>query len=165
MFKALKFVASFAILSVAAYFFISLFFPLKLVAAEAGSFFLTALGKPSYAETGLGLNPVIVSSDFSAEIVDLCSGAIETAVLFGIIFASEDRRLYDRARGFAAGAVALAVFNAARISLTLALYSPSFPTASAVLHDVLFRASIVVFVAAYYAIWYYWGELAGKVAG
>ncbi|OIO24931.1 hypothetical protein AUJ14_05330 [Candidatus Micrarchaeota archaeon CG1_02_55_22] len=88
---------------------------------------------------------------FDAEINSLCGGAIELAVLLGLVAASRDRSLPKRLVGIIAGVVAVLIFNPIRIALTLSLYgSPSFVLA----HDVLFRISIVAIVLGVYAAWY-----------
>lgn len=128
---------------------------LKSAAAKLSAETLSLAGRPAQA-IGASPNPIVQGDGFEAEINYYCSGALEIAVMFGAIFASQDRTLKRRAIGFAAGAVAAIAFNALRISATLYVFSYSAPMISAAFHDVLFRASIVAFVATYYAIWYYW---------
>ena len=89
---------------------------------------------------------------FEAEINDLCAGAIELAVLFGIVMASRDKTVKQRTLGVAGGFVAFLVFNPLRIAVTLsAVGSWALP----LLHDVLFRISLLIIIVGYYAIWYY----------
>ncbi len=159
VFKGLKFVCISAVLALSALAVLSDNYALKSVAAGGSAAVLSGLGKLSQAAYPAP-NPLIVFPGFTAEIVDYCSGAVEIAILFGIIFASEDRSVKARLLGFLAGVVLILSFNILRISTTLFFYSPSTPVISAIFHDLLFRASLVVFVATYYAVWYFWGNSA-----
>jgi exosortase/archaeosortase family protein len=153
-FKALKFVALFLILFIPAAYVLSASYPLKMLAARSAATVLSALGRPATAIDSQP-NTSVISSNVTAEIIDYCSGGLEIAVLLGIIFASTDRSLRDRLAGFLAGSLIALAFNAIRIAATIFVYSDSAPFISAVFHDLLFRASIVIFVATYYALWYY----------
>ena len=128
---------------------------LKSLAAASSSFLLGFSGRVTAVDYSLS-DPAIYFGNSVAKIADYCGAGIEVAVLFGIIFASEDRTIKRRAIGFAAGTLLILVFNAVRIYLVLYFFSSSAPMTSAILHDVLFRASLVVFLATYYAVWYYW---------
>ena len=156
VFKGLKFVCISAVLALSAFAVLSENYGLKSVAAGGSAAVLSGLGKFSQA-TYSAPNPLMVFPDFTAEIVDYCSGAVEIAILFGIILASDDRSIKTRLLGFFVGVLFVLTFNILRISTTLFFYSPSTPVISAIFHDLLFRASLVVFVATYYAVWYFWG--------
>ena|GEM_PF-2300175 len=90
---------------------------------------------------------------FDAEIAGLCSGALELAVLAGMIAATRDKPLKERLKGIVAGGIAILVFNPLRIAATL-LFSGS--PALALVHDVLFRLSLVIVLVTFYATWYFW---------
>ncbi len=86
---------------------------------------------------------------YLVQINDLCAAKIELAVLFGIIFASTDRSLRQRAHGFIAGTFLALLFNPVRISLSIIFFNP-------LIHDILFRATLVLVIVSYYALWYAW---------
>ena len=155
VFKALKFLGWFCLLTGAAYLLLGSSHELKSLAAASSSFLLGFSGRDAVVDYSLS-DPVISFDAGNAYIADYCGAGIEIAVLFGIIFASEDRTLRRRAIGFAAGTLLILLFNAIRIFLVLYFFSSSAPMMSTILHDVLFRASLVVFLATYYAVWYYW---------
>jgi exosortase/archaeosortase family protein len=155
VFKALKFLGWFAVLSLTAYLLLGSSHQLKEIAAGSSALLLDVSGKQATVDYAFS-DPVIYLDGVSARIADYCSAGIEVAVLFGIVFASEDRTFKRRLAGFAAGTLLILVFNAIRIFLVLYFFSSSSPTISSILHDVLFRASIVVFLATFYAVWYYW---------
>ena len=155
VFKALKFLVWFAVLAGAAYLLLSSSHGLKSLAAGSSAFLLGLSGRSATVDYSLS-DPVVSFDGGNAHIADYCGAGIEIAVLFGIIFASEDRTLRRRAMGFAAGTLLILAFNAIRIYLVLYFFSSSAPMMSSILHDVLFRASLVVFLATYYAVWYYW---------
>lgn len=89
---------------------------------------------------------------FEAEINDLCAGAIELAILFGIVMASRDKTIKQRLLGVLAGFAVFLIFNPLRIALTLsAVGSWALP----LLHDVLFRLSLLIAIVGFYAVWSY----------
>ena len=158
-FKALKFVLLCLVLAAALFYTLQYSGGTRVLqsaAASSSSMLMGWMGRESYVATDASGQPSIETSGFSAQITDYCAGAVELAFMFGIIFASDDRSMRMRLWGFSVGAALFLAFNAIRISVTLMAFSSSAPMFSLAVHDVLFRASIVVFVAAYYAVWYYW---------
>ena len=88
------------------------------------------------------------SNEWKVEINEACWGRLELAVLFAVIMASEDRSLQKRLRGSALGAaLATLAFNPLRITVSLV-------TLDELVHDVLFRASLLIAIVGYYAWWY-----------
>jgi len=130
---------------------------LKSFAAGSSALILNAAGKSAVVEYTFP-DPVIFLSGFSATVGEYCAAGIEIALLAGFVIASEDRSVRNRVYGVLFGTLFILLFNAIRIFIVLYFFSYSFPLASYILHDVLFRASIVVFLATYYAVWYYWDE-------
>ncbi len=95
---------------------------------------------------------IVRGNAFEAEINDLCAGAIELAILFGIVMASRDKTVRQRILGVLAGFAVFLVFNPLRIALTLsAVGSWVMP----LLHDVLFRLSLLIVIVGFYAVWSY----------
>lgn len=113
-------------------------------AAKASQAGLAAFGEQTtYSE---GAYPQLTSAKFNATINDVCSGGIELIVLFGIIFASIERPMRDRIKGFLMGVVVLVVFNIIRITATL-LFLSEF------LHSILFRITLILVIVGYYWYW------------
>lgn len=161
--KALEFLAVTAGVTIIVYAVLSL--PpfenaLGWLAAESSRAFLAAAGvNARVAWTAgsphlIGVNAGGVS--FDAELVELCWGKLELALLAGVIAASRDRSRRERVKGIAVGgAVMLFAFNPLRISVSL-LYVNAF------VHDVLFRIFLVATLVFYYALWYAWLSLPSK---
>jgi exosortase/archaeosortase family protein len=145
--EAARFVLVFALVAGAFYFLSEpLALGLRAFAASSSAFLLNLFGVPAsvYFDSG---EPFLRTPDLVAAIIELCSGRLELAVLLGVILASRDRSLRDRLAG-AAGAFAFVfVVNPARIALTVTNFSP-------LLHEVLFRLTILVLIVGYYALWY-----------
>jgi len=157
-FNVLKFVAFFAL----AFFFLQLLFslpvsPLPSIAALSSEFLFGLFGRSASIDFS-GAFPILSVSGISnpVELVSLCSGATELAAVLALVFASVDRTLKQRIFGALAGMLAIFVFNPIRIFLTLSFYNSSNPAASLFAHDVLFRASLLVLITVFYAVWYYW---------
>lgn len=150
---ALKFVALFAVLTASAYAALA-FTPLSQVfseiAARSSTLVLQALGVESSIAYE-NVVPHVVTATADAEINAVCAGLVEIAVLFGIVFASFEKALRSRVKGFALGLLVLLLFNPFRIALSLKYVDP-------IVHDVLFRVTLVVVLVTYYAIWYYWNN-------
>ncbi|PIO06263.1 hypothetical protein COT29_01845 [Candidatus Micrarchaeota archaeon CG08_land_8_20_14_0_20_59_11] len=155
---AVLFIVLFLLVAVPAYFVLGFFAePFSSMAAYSSRVMLNAAGISASITFENGLAHLRSSSPgFDAEIGDLCWGRVELAVLAGIIMASADRRMGMRIKGVLLGFAALLVFNPIRIAISLAAYSPQNPQASALLHDFLFRITLIVVLVTYYAVWYYW---------
>lgn len=154
--SAFKFISLFFALSLPAYLLLLPVRELNAFSALSSQFLLSVLfGIPSTVSFS-GAFPVMQIGGLYAEFIDLCAAKLELAVLFGIIFASFEKPLAYRLKGFLAGAAFLFSFNALRITLTLRFFSAGNLAWSSVLHDVFFRASLVIALVTFYAVWYYY---------
>ena len=155
--NVLKFVALFALAFFPLQYALSSTPTLSAPAAGSAKLLLDLSGRPAGLDLS-GPTPVLSVSEISnpVEIIPLCSGATELAAVIALVFASVDRTPKRRIAGAIAGSLAILAFNPARIFLTLSLYDSANPVASVFAHDVLFRFSLVAFIAVFYAIWYYW---------
>ncbi|MFH0922964.1 MAG: hypothetical protein V1811_02805 [Candidatus Micrarchaeota archaeon] len=148
---ALKFVALFAFCAGIAYVLLA-FTPLSQlfsqIAALSSLFILQLIGVQAQLSFDNSV-PHIITATSDAEINLVCAGILEIAVLFGIIFASFEKSLRSRLKGFAIGLLVLLVFNPLRIALSIKFVDP-------IVHDVLFRITLVAVLVSYYSVWYYW---------
>ncbi|VVB67516.1 Uncharacterised protein [Candidatus Norongarragalina meridionalis] len=151
-----QFLALFLFVAIPVYFVLGFFAAsFSEIAAYSSQVMLNAAGVRTSITLENGVAHVI-SPSFDAEIGDLCWGRVEIAVLAGIVMASWDRTVRRRIEGIILGIAVLLVLNPVRIAVSLAVYDPQNPQASALFHDVLFRATLVIVLVAYYAVWYYW---------
>ncbi|MBI5228573.1 hypothetical protein HY991_00570 [Candidatus Micrarchaeota archaeon] len=150
---SLKFLGLFLVLFIFSYQLLSRVSELNLLAARSTEFFLGFFGKPVATVTEKGV-PFIRGDGINAEIGGLCSGAMEIAVLFGIVFATFERSLKSRAIGLLLGLFLVLVFNPFRIAVTL-LFTGT-PFLLVLVHELLFRLSLILFIVFYYAFWFYW---------
>ncbi len=163
--KGARFLLLFAIFSATAYALLA-FTParhgLGFLAASSSQSVLNALGVQSertVLENGShallvgGRSPPggLGSDGIVAELNDACAALIEIAVLFGIVFASFEKTPAERVKGFAAGLALLLVLNPVRIALSITYLDP-------LVHDVLFRLTLVVAIVGFYAAWHYGAE-------
>lgn len=158
--EALKFIVLIAIITAGTYGALE-YTPLRGVAAAytayASLFLLQSFGYQP-AEIIWLENPHIVSAAFDAELISLCFGTLEMALWTGVVFASMDKSLRRRIFGFFSGILLFLFFNPVRIAVTLKFFDASRPFASEIVHDLLFRASLLALFVAAYAIWYTWPE-------
>lgn len=84
--------------------------------------------------------------------------------MFGIVFASFEKKMDYRIYGFVVGAAVMLLFNAIRISTTIYYFDAGELEWSAALHDFLFRMFLIVIIVTYYAIWYYYDQPRKKKA-
>ena len=149
--KGARFLVLFLVLSALAYALLA-FTPVKTflgwTAAHSSQFVLRLAG----VETQTGIlengNYFMEGEGFLAELNDACAALIEIAVLFGIVFASFEKTVRERAKGFAAGTLLLLFLNPIRISLSLLFIDPF-------VHEVLFRVTLIIVIVGFYAAWHY----------
>lgn len=161
---AFKFVSLFLVISAITYLLLSITSLPNLLAAFSSQIFLKAFFG---VDSTLILNsayPLLITPNLSAEIVDLCSGKIEIAVMLGIILGSFEKKRDYRIRGAIVGILLLLAFNALRISTTVYFFDIGNLQWSAVFHDVLFRIFLIVVIVTYFAIWYYYDQPRKKKA-
>ncbi|MBI5224438.1 exosortase/archaeosortase family protein [Candidatus Micrarchaeota archaeon] len=153
---AFKFISLSFILTLSLNFAISITNIPNIIAAYTSKLFLNTLFG---IDASVLLNadfPIIQTQNLTAIIIDLCSGKLEIAILFGIIFASFEKKTNYKIKGFAVGVLLLLIFNAIRISTTIYFFDSGNIQWSAIFHDLLFRMFLVIIIVTYYAIWYYY---------
>jgi len=156
---AAKFLLAFALSAGAAYLLLSLtgnfFNEVAARSSEAiGRLFVQQISFAVYSASGFPqLSGVANGVAFTAQINGLCSGRLELAVMAGLVLASRDRSVRQRLKGILSGAILLLLFNPLRISLTLSSIGTPF---LAIVHDALFRISLVLLLVVFYAFWHYW---------
>ncbi|MBS3070064.1 exosortase/archaeosortase family protein [Candidatus Micrarchaeota archaeon] len=99
-------------------------------------------------------NYALEGKDFIAELNEACAALVEIAVLFAIVFASFEKSVRERAKGFVAGAALLLVLNPIRIAASVIFIDP-------LVHDILFRITLIITIIGFYAFWHY-GPLARR---
>ncbi|MEM4255344.1 MAG: hypothetical protein QXR53_03375 [Candidatus Norongarragalinales archaeon] len=153
--KAVKFVALFALLFLPAYSVLA-YTPLGGafggIAADSSQFALKLLGVQTQKTVLENGSYALEGEGFVAELNQACAALIEIAVLFAIVFASFEKTLGERVKGFAYGTALLLLLNPVRIALSIIFIDP-------LVHDVLFRITLVITIIGFYAFWHY-GELA-----
>lgn len=158
--KGARFLVLFIIFAATAYALLA-FTPVKhglgFAAASSSQLALQALGVQSQRTVLENGNYALLANGFTAELNDACAALIEIAVLFGIVFASFEKTPADRIKGFAAGLLLLLILNPIRIALSIIYIDP-------LVHDVLFRVTLIIVIVGFYAVWYY-GLAQHAVAG
>ncbi|RLJ02725.1 MAG: hypothetical protein DRP08_04365, partial [Candidatus Aenigmatarchaeota archaeon] len=97
---------------------------------------------------------VVEFAGLAADILPVCIGDFEIAILVGAIAATADRRLKDRVAGAIAGTGFVLAVNPLRITATLAAWQWLGVGVVEIIHSVLFRATIVIVIVGFYAAWY-----------
>lgn len=115
--------------------------------AEASRAALSAMGIESTIEW-IANEPHLIGDNFDALLSEACWGRLELAVLAATIIASEDRSIRKRIAGVLLGiALVIGAFNPLRIALSIA-------SQSELVHDLLFRLTLLAVLVGYYAFWY-----------
>ncbi|MCD6522478.1 MAG: exosortase/archaeosortase family protein [Candidatus Diapherotrites archaeon] len=125
---------------------------MQQITAISASFVLNILGIHSTAT--FGDIPIVTANMFNAQIVPLCVGDIELAILVSAILFTMDRTLRQRAIGVFLSIIFVFVVNALRIALTLAGGVWFGFNAMVFLHTFLFRLVLVLSIVFFYAAWY-----------
>lgn len=156
--KAAKFLVALAILYFALYYTIIYSVglqPLESAAAQGSVIALNALGEN--ARISSTQEPVQLSvQGKTIEISELCTGLLETLLVFSAVVASFGISWKKRALGAVAAIFAIYVFNIVRIAASV-MQILSTPIEFADLtHNLLFRASLFAVIAGYYFVWFRW---------
>lgn len=147
LFEGARFVAVFALVAGLFYLATEPLAPaMRGLAAGNSASVLRLFGVPADAYS-VGGEQFLRTPSLSASIVELCSGRLELAVLLGVILASRDRSLRNRLIGCLGALIFVLLLTPVRIALTVQFFSP-------LLHEVVFRLSILVLIVGYYALWY-----------
>lgn len=147
--KGARFAIGTALIGGATYALLSFAMPLlQQLTAMLASLFLLLFGASSSQGASLVFNSL------SAQIVPLCVGDIEIAVLVGAIASTADRKIRDRVYGVIGAFVFVMLINALRIAATMLAWQWFGFEALEAVHSVLFRVVLVVAIVGYYAAWY-----------
>ncbi|MFH0971868.1 MAG: exosortase/archaeosortase family protein [Candidatus Micrarchaeota archaeon] len=154
---AFKFLALFLVLAGIAYFALSLTQIPNHIAAYSSQLLLKIAFNID-SSIAIRQFPVIQTPNLSAQIIDLCSGSLELAILFGIVFGSFEKKMNYRINGFLVGMLVLLAFNAVRISTSIYFLHYGGLEWGVAVHDVLFRIFLIVVIVTYYSIWYFYDQ-------
>lgn len=126
--------------------------PLQLWTGILSSFTLSFLG---FTSSFVANNPPFVTADnMIVQIIALCAGDLELALLIGAIFATADRTIKDRINGAIAGTLFVMFVNPVRIVATIYAGLTFGIEAMDIVHNVLFRVTLVIVLVVFYAAWY-----------
>lgn len=95
----------------------------------------------------------LVNNKMDVEINELCTGITEMAVIFAAIMASYDVNIKKRTYGVLFGFLMILLVNPIRISATIIAFQKN-EIVGAIMHDLLFRLSLIIIVLVYYMVWY-----------
>ena len=168
--KTGRFVLYFILVYLLASMALELLLPTQALEAAVANNVLFLLGGAGHSgSVSSGETAVIaLAGGTKIEISDLCTGRMETLIIFSAIIASAGIAWRKRLAGAAVAAVAAIAFNHLRIAGTALLILGSGDTAMIEFaHNILFRAFLFIVIAGFYIGWFYWaasGETAGKAA-
>lgn len=95
----------------------------------------------------------LVNNSMDVEVNELCTGITEMAVIFAAIMASYDVNIKKRIYGVLFGFLMILLVNPIRISATIIAFQKN-EIFGAIMHDLLFRLSLIIIVLVYYMVWY-----------
>ncbi|PJA18548.1 MAG: hypothetical protein COX63_02140, partial [Candidatus Diapherotrites archaeon CG_4_10_14_0_2_um_filter_31_5] len=98
---------------------------------------------------------MILAENFSVQISYLCTGLMEFIVLVAAIIATTGIKKEKKLIGIIRAGIAVFLFNAGRIIITISLIEKTDLQTIELAHDLLFRISLFVLIAGYYFVWYY----------
>jgi exosortase/archaeosortase family protein len=147
-----KFLGVFLIAFVPVYLIVNSLYFFNWIALYSSQFALSLFGK-AFSVQG---SELVSPNGLRVLVNDLCAAKLEIALLSALVLASFEKTLEYRLKGVVAGLLFILLFNPIRIAVSVMIYSPSNPVLFVVSHDVLFRASIIAFLATFYAVWHYW---------
>jgi len=147
--KGVKFTVGVAAIGGVAYVLMQLLMPLlQPLTAWLAAEMLVPFGI-AYSQGAL-----VFFKSLSVQVIPLCVGDIEIAVLAGAIASTADRTRKDRAFGMAAAFVFVMLVNALRIAATMLAWDAWGIAAVEAIHTILFKLVLVIAIVGFYAVWY-----------
>ncbi|MFC2174417.1 exosortase/archaeosortase family protein [archaeon] len=156
--KGVRFAVGTAVFGGLAYLVASGLMPvLKPLTAAMSAAVLSLFGS-AYSQGAL-----VFFNSLSVQVIPLCVGDIEIAVLAGAMFATEDRTVRDRILGVTGAFVFVMAINSLRIAATLLAWQAWGIGAVEAVHSALFRTTLVVAIVGFYGAWYLRDVIGEKV--
>ena len=154
--KALKFLASFAVIFLLLYGTSFLYLDLiEIGLARVLLLLLSFFGQSGWIASFT--DPVIVSlSSLQFQLSFLCTGLTEFFVLTAAILSSYGLEGRKKMWGLIGAFDVVVVFNLVRILVTINLLENASLEVADLAHDLLFRISLFLAIAGFYALWFYW---------
>ncbi|MCD6414615.1 MAG: exosortase/archaeosortase family protein [Candidatus Diapherotrites archaeon] len=152
--KGARFLVLLSVFGLTCYFIVSQFMhEFEWVTAVLTSWVLILFG---VSTTAFCTNPPTLTGVFAlpVEILPLCVGDLELAILIGAILATEDRSWRNRFVGAIAGFLFVLLINPIRIALTLASGVWFGAPVMVFLHSLFFRLTLLVVLVGFYWFWY-----------
>lgn len=147
--KGFRFLTGSAVIGTVSYFLLTIVMPfLKNFTAAMSAGLLSLFGN-AYSQAAL-----IHYNSLVVQVIPLCVGDIEIAVLTGAILSTEDRSVDDRILGVVAAFVFVMLINALRIGVTMLAWEAYGIEAIEFIHSALFRVTLVVAIVGFYGVWY-----------
>lgn len=146
------FIALFAVIFLVLFLLLSATTIPNEIAAKSTQLVLKLISVPSTLTWYENL-PLIQLSNLDVQINELCAGIIELSVLIALILATFEKPLKTRIKGAIIAVFFLLIFNAIRIAITITTFGTNWFD---FLHELLFRALLIITIVIYYALWYYW---------
>lgn len=107
--------------------------------------------------------PVILQvQGISILISELCTGMLETILLFSAVISSFGIPARKRIFGAIGALVFGFAFNQLRIFVSIMQLLHESVQVAELTHDLMFRISIIIVIAGYYAVWFKWAASKGK---
>ncbi len=147
--KGVRFAVGVALIGGAAYLLMQLLMP---VLQPLTAWLAAAMLVPFGAAHSQGA--LVFFKTLSVQVIPLCVGDIEIAVLTGAILSTADRPVRNRALGAAGAFVAVMLVNALRIAATMLAWDAWGLGAVELIHTLLFKLVLVVAIVGFYAVWY-----------
>ena len=154
--KAFNFLASFGLIFALLYLtsFAYLNF-VEIVLAQTVLLLLSWGGQPGLILSAA--EPVVVMlPSLQFQISFLCTGLIEFFVLTAAILASHGIERNKKWWGLIGAFDVVILFNLFRILTTINLLQSAPAEVADLAHDILFRLSLFVVIAGFYALWFFW---------
>jgi exosortase/archaeosortase family protein len=154
--KALKFLFSFTLIFLVLYASSFLYLEaVELAWANVLLFFFSLAGEAGVIVSFL--DPVTVSlASLSFQLSFLCTGLTEFFVLTAAVLASHGIPRKEKIYGLVGAFDVVFLFNLGRIMVTVSLLKNAPLAVADLAHDFLFRVSLFVVIAGFYALWFYW---------
>ena len=107
--------------------------------------------------------PTIVAGALEADIIRLCVGDLEIAVLVAAILSTLDRKVIGRVSGAFVGIFFIFIINTLRVTATMAAGVWFGLDVMDIFHTLFFRVTLVVSILVFYVVWYRWEDIKRRI--
>lgn len=154
VFFILEFLVFYLLLTAIVYTFPKGFF--ESIVGASVNFLINLMGLETQTIVGDQFDIHLVKSGTIIIISWLCTGLLEIIILASTILATFGVKLKEKIEGIIVAIIVGFIFNLIRIMITISIILTQNAQTFELAHDLLFRATLFLYIVIFYVIWFSW---------